>query len=276
MKICSIHPELLASIPFLNAGRGPGNFYRDQLPVHLGFVDSLPDEVAAIIFTADLQGRETFESAQGQPLRLLGEILPSILRSQILPNLKHLSQGRIGVVLAGDFYTVPMLDKRGGSGDVTEVWNAFSDDFDWVVGVAGNHDTFGRKGTDIFKPSLRSNAKFLDGNSKTIDGIQFGGVSGIIGDPRRPWRKTRDDFVDAVLNVSASNPEITIMHDGPDCPSLSYRGSPAIREALELCPPSLVVRGHAHWPEPFVELSNDHQVLNVDCRVVIVVREDAQ
>ena len=36
-----------------------------------------------------------------------------------------------------------VLDKRGGSGDVTGVWLAFADIFQWVAGVAGNHDTFG-------------------------------------------------------------------------------------------------------------------------------------
>jgi hypothetical protein len=32
----------------------------------------------------------------------------------------------------------------------------------------------------------------------------------------------------------------------------------------------LVVRGHAHWPEPLVELASGVQVLNVDARVVVL------
>ena len=60
-----------------------------------------------------------------------------------------MNDGGIGVLLAGDLYTVPALDRRGGSGDVTAVWRAFGDEFSWVVGVAGNHDTFG---ADLFAP----------------------------------------------------------------------------------------------------------------------------
>ncbi len=124
MRITSIQPELIREIPFLNAGRGPGGFYIDSLPVHHGFVDALPEGMSAIIATADLQGRETFESA-----------------------------------------------------------------------------------------------------------------------------------------------------DGPDVPDFGFRGSPRIRHAFVSSEPTLVVRGHAHWNQPFAELSNGTQVLNVDARVVILTSE---
>ena len=88
---------------------------------------------------------------------------------------------QVGVLLCGDFYTVPNLDKRGGSGDATSVWNAFSNEFSWVVGVAGNHDTFG---IDASKPPMfRSPLHFLDCNSKLICGLEIASVSGIVGDP---------------------------------------------------------------------------------------------
>ena len=117
MRITSIESKLLTEIRYLNAGRGPGDFYNDVVPVHRGFVDALPEGTSAIVVTADLQGRESFESAAGHPLRLLGEVLPAMLRADVLPCL-GLPKGDIGVLLAGDFYTVPALDKRGGSGDV--------------------------------------------------------------------------------------------------------------------------------------------------------------
>ncbi len=82
-----------------------------------------------------------FKHQTGPQLRLLGEWLPQILAESILPGLP-LPAGRVGVLLAGDFYTVPSLDKRGGSGDVDSVWQAFGEHFHWVVGVAGNHDTY--------------------------------------------------------------------------------------------------------------------------------------
>jgi len=36
----------------------------------------------------------------------------------------------------------------------------------------------------------------------------------------------------------------------------------------------LVIRGHAHWKQPFVEFENGLQVLNVDARIVILTSDD--
>ena len=61
MRITSIQPEVIQEIPFLNAGRGAGGFYRVSLPVQHGFVDALPGGMSALVVTADLQGRETVD-----------------------------------------------------------------------------------------------------------------------------------------------------------------------------------------------------------------------
>lgn len=269
MKIRSIQSDLLCEITFLNAGRGPGDFYRDCLPVHLGVVDALPEGVSALVVTADLQGRETFDSANGQPIRLLGEVLPSILDEQVLPEL-DLDAGRIGVLLAGDFYTVPALDKRGGTGDVLDVWRAFAERFDWVVGVAGNHDLFGG---DAKPPKLSKPSYFLDANAIALENLTVAGISGIPGNPRRPWRRTEDDFSDALELLLIDAPDIVVMHDGPDAPQSGFRGSPRIRHVIESAAPTLIVRGHSHWPSPLAKLANGTQVLNVDARVVILVSD---
>jgi Icc-related predicted phosphoesterase len=180
------------------------------------------------------------------------------------------------VLLAGDFYTVPALDKRGGSGDVLPVWNAFAADFDWVVGVAGNHDTFAGGAT---RPRLTEGVHFLDNDRVSIGGVSIAGLSGITGNPRRPWRRTDDDYADTLSLLLCEQPAITVLHDGPDVPTRGFRGSPRIRAILEehgrgQSKKTLVVRGHSHWNEPLAELECGTQVLNVDARVVILTEKE--
>ena len=117
MKILSIDNQPIHELPFLNAGKRPGDFYTDRLPIHVATVDALPEGCEAIVATADLQGREfspkntTRQLQQG--LRLLGEVLPEFLAAEIFPEL-GVNEAKTGAFLAGDFYTVPGLDKRGG------------------------------------------------------------------------------------------------------------------------------------------------------------------
>jgi hypothetical protein len=66
-------------------------------------------------------------------------------------------------------------------------------------------------------------------------------------------------------------PDVLLMHDGPDAPAHRFRGSPLVREVIESCGDGpLVVRGHAHWKEALVELAGGAQVLNVDARLVVL------
>ncbi|GEM_PF-2315828 len=71
---------------YLNAGKSASFFYEDKLPVHHAQVDQLPSGVDAIIVTADLQGRELFQEAMGEPLRLLGEVVPQRLIEMCFQN----------------------------------------------------------------------------------------------------------------------------------------------------------------------------------------------
>jgi Icc protein len=267
MRILTVNPQPIVEIPFLNAGRGPGGFYEDRLPVLDAVVDRLPDGVRVIIATADLQGRERFQDSPNGVPRLLGEALPGRLAVDILPRL-GLKQVDIGVFLAGDLYTVPALDRRGGSGDVRAVWEAFGDQFTWVVGVAGNHDTFGADPNA--PPRFPRHLHYLDNDRVNIDGCQIAGLGGIIGNPRRPHRRSDDQYIQCLEALLRHRTDILITHDGPDDPVGGHRGSPVIREAVERLRPSLVVRGHAHWREPLTQLSGGVQVLNVDARVVVL------
>jgi Icc-related predicted phosphoesterase len=271
MRILSLKPELLLEIPFLNAGRGAGSFYEDLLPLHEGFVDHLPEGIEALIATADLQGRERFQDQKEKgPLRLLGEALAERLETEILPRFRLPPTHQTGVLLAGDFYTVPALDKRGGSGDVTAVWEAFADRFAFVAGVPGNHDTFGSSLEPPRHLANLPNVHYLDGDISEIHGLTVAGIGGIIGNPAKPHRRTDDDYLHLLRQILEHQPDILIAHDGPDAPAQGYRGSSLVRELLEASRPNLVIRGHAHWKEPLVELPGGTQILNVDARLVIL------
>lgn len=272
MQIVDFLSTPVAIVPFLNAGRGPGEFYEDQLPVHVAFVNQLPVGVSALIATADLQGRELIKPRAIEPPRLLGEVLPMLLTAEILPAIEHLT-GPIdprltGVLLAGDFYTVPALDKRGGTGDVSAVWKAFGDRFGWVVGVAGNHDLF--EGDKPEPRRLARHQHYLDGRAVMIAGLRFAGLGGIIGSPHRNHRRTEDDYLATLERLLYLKPGIVITHDGPEGLEPGQRGSSRVRELLDILPPPLLVRGHAHWDHPFETLAGGTQVLNVDARVAIL------
>jgi len=103
-----------------------------------------------------------------------------------------------------------------------------------------------------------------------IYGFQIAGLGGIIGNPRRPRRRSDDQYVQCLESLLRHRTDILITHDGPDAPVGGHRGSPVIREAIERLRPSLVVRGHAHWKQPLAQLSGGVQVLNVDARVVVL------
>lgn len=270
MRITSFELEPFTELPFLNAGKGRGSPHViDQLPVHLGRLSSLPESLDALIATADLQGREAFSEPTNEPPRLLGEAVAEHLACELLP-LLNLRPERVGILLAGDFYTVPKLDKRGGSGDVSSVWLAFAQRFKWVAGVAGNHDKFG----DCAAPSqsLANNSHYLDGNAVELDGLSIAGIGGIVGNPDKSHRKTEDDFARLLKSLAPRRPAITLMHDGPDDPPRGQQGSPAIRQTIETLESTLLIRGHCHWQEPLAQLTNETQVLNLDCRVAVLQR----
>jgi Icc-related predicted phosphoesterase len=269
MRILSLSPDPIAEIRFLNAGKRPGQFYEDRLPILDAIVDALPAELDALIATADLQGRERFQDSPGGPLRLLGEVLPERLVREVLPGLGLHRPDRIGVLLAGDFYTVPALDKRGGTGDVTSVWHAFGNVFRWVAGVAGNHDTFG-DGSRA-RPRFPLGLHYLDADRAAIDGLSIAGIGGIIGDPARLHRRLEDDFLEALELLLCDETDILLMHDGPDGGD-GLRGSPRIRDVIERMQPELVVRGHAHWDQPLVELATGVQILNAHGRLILLRR----
>lgn len=269
MKIIQSKPTTLSSMEYLEAAPGGRSTRRRKLDFELMHVDSLPDGLDALVVTSDLQAREIV--SDGRCGRLLGaavaDQLSMLANTGVIPPAE-----RIGVLLCGDLYTVPNADRRGGLGDVSEVWGAFSARFAWAAGVLGNHDRF-ENGAEL--PANIESAYLLDGNTVTLDGLTIGGVSGIVGMLNRPNRKDNDMFISLLDRVISLDSNIVLLHESPSCFG-ARRGNKAIRAFLELVGEvyeeraPLVFCGHTYWEEPLVTLPGGVQVLNVDHRVLVL------
>jgi Icc-related predicted phosphoesterase len=279
MRVCDIDERPFSELPYLNA-LGGGRVAEVVLPFIRARAEVLPRALGAVVCVGDMQGRERVggwrERLRSGDLRLLGEAV-----AEHLLGLAHASElpdpAEVGVLLAGDLYTPPQLDRRGKSGDVRPVWAAFARRFRWVAGVLGNHDMLGEEAAGSV---AEERAHVLDGQVRDLDGLRVGGVGGIIGSPTKLNRKTEAGFLGALDRVVSAGADVVVLHEGPDVPGRpSLAGSASIREHLELMARSdarvrrpLVVCGHSWWPEPLVELPARVQVLKVDARVVVLVR----
>lgn len=270
MRILRINHEPFHLLTFDQARPG-GGVEPVALPFLHAEVDRLPVGFDAIIAMADLQGREPHSDSVPAP-RLLGELvadeIASLSRQGELPPTESTL-----IVLAGDFFSRPGLDRRGGSGDVRAVWRAFTSRHPAVVGVAGNHDVFG-PGWSL--PHFRSFQRepgihLLDGDTLQLEeGFRIAGLSGIIGPPRKPFRRTEDEFLAGVSNLLAVKPDLLVLHDGPQGQDEHSGGWPSVRDLIATGPPLPVIRGHAHWTKPVCEYDNEAQCLNCDGRVVVL------
>ena len=270
LRILSIEPTPFHSLPFLNVSSS-GKPVRELLPFLRGQVEGLPEGLDALFITADLQGR--VRSDGGSALtRLLGESVAECAEELAAQGLIPASE-RMGVVLAGDFYCREGLDKRGGSGDVRSVWAAFAQRFRWVAGVAGNHDLLGDRWlkADLVEFKKQPGIHFLDGDLSEADGLLIAGLSGVIGNPERPYRRTEQEFNAVMRALAGLEPDILVMHDGPEGDEHQL-GRSSVRQTLQSMRRTLIVRGHAYWEEPLAVLKNGTQVLNVDARVVLLCR----
>lgn len=259
MQILSINPQPFHQTPFLNAGRNGGTV-RERLPWLRGTVAELPAELDALLITSDLQGR----GVSGAPRPLQGEVVAAEYAQNCaawgLPQ-----PGRVGVLLSGDYYAAPAADKRGATGDVFPVWQAFAQTFAWVVGVLGNHDTLSNHDTLATVPA---GGTLLEAEAVQKGGLCIGGVSGIVGNPRRHARHEWPDYAERVALALAYAPDILLLHTPPHI-SDTQRGEAALLPLLAR-PHLLTVCGHVHWETPLATLPNGAQVLNVDSRVVLL------
>jgi 3',5'-cyclic-AMP phosphodiesterase len=264
MRILDIAALPFWEIPYRLAGPGR-TIDTAVLPLIYGTVDVLPKGIEAMLACSDLQGRGQPRSATPTP-DLLGETLTTELA--LLAATGEIPEPqRIGILLLGDFYADPHLQGRGVHGNVGAVWRTFAANFRWVLGVAGNHDI-------IDRPPVpgQTNAHLFDGDIVMVDGLRVGGVSGIIGAAKvgRAWRRDEISFMDALNGLLRTNPDILLLHQGPDTGTPARPGHPTIRGALEHTTGVLTLCGHVHWPSPLATLPGGNQVLNVDGRAVLL------
>ena len=163
---------------------------------------------------------------------------------------------------------------EGGSGDIRIVWTALASRCRWVTGVAGNHDIFGEAPSVPDFEAFRKapGVHFLDGQAVVLDGLKIAGLSGVIGNPRRPFRRTEATYQEALGVLLNSRPDILVLHEGPDVPDSDLKGNTVIRQAIAARATTLVVCGHAHWDPFTVDLTNGSQVLNADARVFLLTQ----
>ena len=261
MRIQYLNEQPIEKINYKTLEPG-GKVANAELPVLVGEITDLPENLDGIVVTSDLQGIV----AKGNEEFLLGEVV-----AEIIPILIEIELGikprKVGVALGGDLFA--SLTKRGGLGDVRTVWNKFKSSFKWVVGISGNHDAFGdtisfeefRKAEEIY---------YLDKEFKEIDGIDIAGISGIIGKPDRVNRRSEEEYLAILKKLLSKNPNIILLHQTPNNYIEKIDGDEKITNIIEKSNQTLVFCGHNHWDRPLLEFSNKTQVLNVDSRVVIL------
>ena len=258
LRIGRLETEPFHSLRYQTSGR-PGKVQKRDLPFYKAFASGLPTGIDALVLASDLQGREV-SSAN----RLLGVAVADSLAVLIARGLLPAPQA---VLLCGDLYDYPDCHKRGGTGPVDEVYQAFSKVAPHVIGVMGNHD-------ELEAPdSLPPNVQVLDGQVVIVSGLSVGGVSGIVGDSHRHQRRAVRSFVNLMEDVIAQQPSLLLLHQGPEDPVRQRLGDPDVSHCLAQNFAGLTVFGHTYWNEPWLIDHGGGQVLNCDGRVVVLLTD---
>jgi Icc-related predicted phosphoesterase len=258
LEVLAFDPDPLHFVRYLNAARRGGTEVC-RLEIERARVSGLPSGLDALIVTSDLQG---IVGSQHGEATLLGVAVAEALEQLVFDGALP-AAARTGVLLAGDFYSVPDANKRGGYGDVTPVWQAFGDRFAWTAGVAGNHD-------DVDGAVLLDGVHILDGDVVELDELRIGGVGLICGNPDKRGRRDDHAQLELVDKVVAAGCDVLVLHEGPPG-THDQRGNPSLRDSIERASIGLTVCGHVHWPRPLARHATG-EILNVNSRTVVLTR----
>lgn len=260
IELVELDAAPVATLPYLNAARGGGT-ERRLLHVERARVRGLPADLDAVIATSDLQG-VVIEPRTRESILLgvaVADLLAELAFDGALPAADH-----TGVVLAGDLYSVPAANKRGGFGDVAPVWAAFADSFAWVAGVAGNHD-------DVTALPRAGHVHLLDTDVIDCGGLRIGGVGLIAGNPDKRGRRDEADQLERIEVIATSGVDLLLLHEGPSGDDDDDQpGHPLIREVIERARVPLTACGHVHWDAPLARHAGG-QIVNVDSRVLVLI-----
>jgi Icc protein len=266
VHVIRIEEKSISQVSY-RAARSGGGVEERELPILRGQVDSLPAGLEALVVTSGLQGIAMDDDA---------EVLLGVAAARAIATLSDNGaippRARTGVLLAGDLFSAPKPDERAASGDVRPVWLAFRRFFRWVAGVTGTRDLYGESPRDEGAFATSAGVRILDGDIVTIDGLKVGGIAGLVGDPKKPRRKSPREFAQTVRKMKVQEMDVLVLHGGPDVPAEKLVGSSDVRLALDGIGPRLVVCGHAYWPKCTAEIRGGAQVLNVDSRAVVLTR----
>jgi Icc-related predicted phosphoesterase len=265
VQIEAVDEEPIGEVRYLNASPGGGTHVA-RLPIVRAAVGPLAEELDAIIACSDLQGIVRGRDGEAELLGVeVAAVLEELAFDEVLP-----PAARTGVILAGDLFSVPAANQRGGFGSVADVWRAFAERFAWVAGVAGNHDDVAGV-AGLAEAGAR--VHLLDGDVIEIDGLRIGGVGGIIGSRQKPGRRLEAAQLGLIERAIDAACDVLVLHEGPDGGD-GQRGSSTIRGIVEAGEVGLTICGHDHWHAPLAAHETG-QILNVDTRAVVMIARRA-
>lgn len=266
MKIALFDTNAFTSLPYQSIQRG-GLMKPAQFPLHRGqFEKDLDGGLIAIFALSDLQGHDV----TAHNPRLLGPALVDrfveLADGGLIPDPKQSI-----VLLCGDLFA--LRTRRGGTGEIRPVINAFAAAFHTVLVVLGNHDLL--QHCRALNNGIAKNARILDGGVVHVGGISIGGLSGVIGKPGKANRRPESEQIASLEHLLAQSPDILMLHEGPSDPDTGLEGHIGIRRSLvDSRFGGVVLCGHPHWDEP-LKMVGGVQVVNLDHRGAIFENQRA-